>query len=389
VKRMVAAALTALVLSVNLGAATAGPSVPVPPPPAALAGVPIYLALDLSSQQVLAARDAERAFLPASMTKAMSAYVAFELIAKGALKPDQVFTVRPETAALWQARGTGLRLKAGDRVSVDLLLHAITTVSANDAAVVLAEGAAGGVPQWLALMNAEAGKLGMAHSRFGTPNGWPDGGATRVSAGDMVKLGQALIARHPALYRRYFGQKALTWHGLTQVNHDPTLGVVPGADGIKTGHTGESGYSFLGTAERDGRRIMIVIGGARSEAERAAAARALLEWGFSAWEARPLWTRGAVVGAAAVQGGDRRKLGLVAPGGAFFSVPRGTKPGLALTIRYRGPLVAPIAQGAEVAQLELAVPGQPVARLPLVAAESVRRAGPIDRLANGLAGLLP
>lgn len=323
------------------------------------------------------------------MTKVMTAWVAFEMIAAATLDPQRrKLAVRPETARAWHARGTSMGLKAGEQVPVDALLRGITTVSANDASVVLAEGLAGSVEQWTARMNAEARRLRMTGSRFATPNGWPDGGATQVTARDMVRLGEALVERHPALYRRYFGHRTMTWNGLTQANRDPTLGVVPGADGIKTGHTNESGYSFLGTAEREGRRIMILVGGADSEPRRAAAARALLEWSFSAWESRTLFGAGRVIGQAKVQGGDARTVNLVAMRPLAVTVPRGTTARPQLRIRYRGPLGAPFEKGAQVAELEVRVPGQPIARVPLVAAESVGHAGPFDRLINGLAGLL-
>jgi D-alanyl-D-alanine carboxypeptidase (penicillin-binding protein 5/6) len=229
----------------------------------------------------------------------------------------------------------------------------------------------------------------MTASHFGTPNGWPDGGKTHVSANDLVKLGQALVERHPELYRRYFGKKSLAWDGGTGRNHDPVIGVVPGADGIKTGHTNEAGYNFLGTAMRNGRRIMIVLGGARSEAHRAEASRALLEWGFSAWDAKPLFTKGAVVGRALVQDGDAPDVALIAPNGGSLTIPSGARPHVTMTLRYRGPIVAPIAKGAEVADLEVVVPGQPTAHFPLIAGASIAKAGPFDRLVNGLAGLLP
>ncbi|MEO5586939.1 MAG: D-alanyl-D-alanine carboxypeptidase family protein [Novosphingobium sp.] len=389
-KRVLGIAVLALALPAGATpshSSGASPSALSPPP--VLAEIPVYLAVDLGSHQVLAQHQADRVFLPASMTKVMTAYVAFELIARGQLKPEQVFTASPQTAATWSGRGTGMRLRPGEQVSVDMLLHGITTISANDAAVVLAEGARGSIANWLALMNGEAAKLGMTRSHFATPNGWPDGGATHVSAGDMVKLGQALIARHPALYRRYFGKKTLVWHDVSQANHDPTVGLVPGADGIKTGHTNESGYSFLGTAIRDGRRVMIVVGGAPTEAKRAQAARELLEWGFAAWDARPLFARGAVVGHAAVQGGSVRQVNLVVPSGLSVTVPRGTRPKVTMTLRYRGPLVAPIAANAAAAQLEVSVDGQRVASVPLAVQIGVAAAGPFDRLANGLAGLLP
>ena len=357
--------------------------------PAAVRRVPVYLAVDLASHQVLAQRKADRSFLPASLTKVMTAYLAFELIAQGKLTPEQVFTVRSETAAVWSNRGTGMRLRSGDRITVDMLLRGITTVSANDASVVLAEGAAGSTENWVAQMNVQASKLGMSNSKFGTPNGWPDVSVTRVSARDMVRLGTALVERHPALYARYFGKKSLTWNGVTGRNHDPILGLVPGADGIKTGHTREAGYNFLGTAIRDGRRIMIVIGGARSEVERAEASRDLLEWGFQTTEVIALFKNNQVVGQALVQGGNARRVDLVAPQGVNLAMRRNARPNVVTTIHYRGPLIAPIAKGAKVAQLEITVLGQVVNRVPLAAAASIATAGPFDRLANGVAGLLP
>lgn len=378
-------AIAVLALALPAGAAS---SASAPMPPAAMAGIPVYLAVDLSSRQVLGQHDADREFLPASMTKVMTAYVAFELIAQRQLSPEQMIAVSPATSATWSGRGTGMRLKAGEQVSVDLLLHGITTISANDACIALAEGALGSTANWLARMNAEARRLGMTHSHFGTPNGWPDGGATHVSAGDMVKLGQALIERHPGLYHRYFGHKTMVWRGVSQANHDPTVGLVPGADGIKTGHTNESGYSFLGTAVRGGRRTMIVIGGAPTEVTRAAAARELLEWSFAAWDARPLFAKGAVVGQAAVQDGAARTVSLIAPDLINLTVPRGSHPRVALIVRYQGPIVAPIAPGARVGELQVMLEGQLAARVPLVTARGVSKAGAFDRLANGLAGLL-
>lgn len=360
----------------------------VPAPPAELAGVPVHLAVDLGSALVLTEHEADRRFLPASMTKVMTAWVAFEKISNGSLDPRRKLTVRPETARTWAGRGTSMWLKPGEEVSVDDLLRGITTISANDACVVLAEGLAGSVAGWTELMNAEARRLGMTGSHFATPNGWPDEGHTFVTARDMVRLGEALVERHPQLYRRYFGRRTMTWNGVEGRNHDPVTGIVPGADGIKTGHTAESGYSFLGTARRQGRRLIIVIGGAQSEAQRAQAARALLEWGFAAWQSRPLYSAGNVVGSARVQGGKARRVELVASRKLAVTLPRGSTAKPELRLRYRGPLIAPFDKGAELAELEVRVPGQPTATLPLVAAQSVGAAGPFDRLVNGLAGLI-
>jgi len=359
----------------------------IPAPPAEIAALPVSMLYDAGSGQVLEAHRVDQRFLPASITKVMTAYVAFEEIRRGRLKLDQLVTVDAATAGLWNGRGTSMYLKAGESVSVDMLLRGIATASANDASVVLAESHAGSVPGWTALMNAEARRLGMKDSRFNTPNGWPDGGATYVSARDLVTLGEALIERHPALYRRYFGQKRMDWNGVTLTSHDPTVGVVPGADGIKTGHTNEAGYNFLGSAQRDGRRLIMVVGGAGTEAERAAASRALLEWGFSAWRARPLFAAGKAVVQARVQGGDARQVPLVARGPLYAAVPApGTVP-IRLTVVYRGPLVAPIAQGAEVARLEINGDGIPSGVVPLYAGRTIGKAGFLDRLINGIMGL--
>ena len=322
------------------------------------------------------------------MTKVMTAYVAFELIAQGKLDPAQSFNVSQETGKAWGGKGSSMNLRGGESVSLDNLLQGITTVSANDASVVLAEGAAGSVAGWTALMNAEAARLGMTSSHFATPNGWPDEGATYVSARDLVRLGDALITRHPALYRRYFGKREFTWNNVTQQNHDPTTGVIPGADGIKTGHTNEAGYNFLGSATRDGRRLLMVIGGAKSEAERMEASRALLEWGFAAWQSRPLFESGALIGEGRVQGGDARYVGLTAQRAIAAILPGSNGKVAGLRIVYQGPLKAPLAKGAQVAELEISVDGLPPSRVPLVTAQAVGEAGPFDRLWNGLMGLL-
>ncbi len=360
-----------------------------PAPPQELGDIPVVLLVDQNSGQTLFERQADLRFVPASMTKVMSAYVAFEQMAAGKLRPEQTFTMGPETWAAWHDKGSSMNLRSGQTASLEILLHGLTTVSANDAAVVLAEGAGGSVPGWAALMNAEAKNLGMTNSHFATPNGWPDNGATFVSARDMVRLGDALITRHGDLYHRYFGQKQFTWNNVTQENHDPTVGVIPGADGIKTGHTNEAGFNFLGSAERGGRRLLMVVGGAKSEDQRTAASRALLEWGFAAWQSRTLFARGARVGEAKVQGGDARQVDLLAARPIAAVLPGAAGKVASLNIVYRGPLRAPLAKGAEVAELEIRVDGMPPSRVPLIAAQSVGKAGPLDRLCNGLMALIP
>lgn len=367
--------------------ATAPVAVTLPVPPG-VAAAPIALLADFSSGQVLYARAADQRFWPASMTKAMTALVAFDLIAAGKLREDATVTVKPATAQRWAGKGTTLNLRGDEQVTVRDLLMGTTTVSANDAAVALAEGALGSLDAWTAAMNARAAALGMTGSHFANPSGFPDHGQTYVTANDLVRLAAALIDGHPVLYRRYFGHPAMDWRGRTLRSHDPFAGTFPGADGIKTGYSFESGFNFLGSASRSGRRLVLVIGRAGTGPGRAAAAKALAEWGYSAWDSRAFLTPGFVVGAATVQGGAARSVPLGVPRGFMLSLPKGAAAQVSGRILYDGPLKAPLAQGQQVARLELRMAGQPVHTIPLVTSRAVRAAGPIDRIVNGLLGLL-
>jgi len=363
------------------------PTDPAPPPQANAA--PVALLVDLASGRTLYERDADKPFLPASVTKTMTAFVAFEMLAKGELRADQRITVSDPAWKEWHTKGSRMFLERGSQPTVDDLLMGIMNVSANDGAVVLAEGAAGSVPAWVAKMNDAAQRLGMTHSHFGTPNGWMDKGNTYVSARDLVKLASAMIERYPDYYRRYVGRPGLTWNGITQANHDPTLGVVPGADGIKTGFTGEAHYNFLGSAQRDGRRLVMVLAGVERPAQRTAAAKALLEWGFHEWEGKPLLAAGTALGTAQVQGGTATQVPLVAPRDMLLTLPKGTAtPQTTMRVVYTGPLVAPIAKGTPVAELEIKLGDAPPARLPLTAGADVPKGGAVDRLRYGFTRLI-
>jgi D-alanyl-D-alanine carboxypeptidase (penicillin-binding protein 5/6) len=227
----------------------------------------------------------------------------------------------------------------------------------------------------------------MSGSYFGTPNGFPDEGRTFTTANDLVRLARAMITRHPDKFGYYIGRAGFDYKGIAQVNHDPLIGRLAGADGIKTGFTNESGFSYLGTAKRNGQRLVLVLAGVENGRLRARLARAYMEWGFTAFEHRRLFAPGQEVGEARVQNGDARSLALVGKGAVAVNLPRGSDGKLAATIRYEGPLRAPIAAGQEVAVLEVTTPGTAPARIPLYAAEAVGVAGPFDRIINAVAGL--
>ncbi|MCP5396756.1 MAG: D-alanyl-D-alanine carboxypeptidase [Sphingomonadaceae bacterium] len=354
---------------------------------APVADAPIALLVEVPSGQILYAREPNRRFIPASVTKVMTAYTVFEKIKAGDLATSTEFVVPDAVAEEWSGKGSTMFLVAGDKLPLETLLRGITTISANDASIVVAEGAGGSVLQWTSLMNRHALSLGMADSHFGTPNGWPDGGATFTTAADLVKLATALTTRHPELYRSYFGKFDFGYRGVGMRNHDPLIGVVAGADGIKTGFTQQAGHNFLGSAERNGRRLVMVVAGIDSEESRARISRALVEWGFDMFERREIYTAGERIGFAEVQDGASTSVALASDSPVNVALPRGN-PGVRLVITYDGPLRAPVQKGEQVAMLEVTVDGMPPYSVPLVALDTVEKASIFNRIANGIKGWL-
>jgi len=345
---------------------------------------PVAYMEDLSSGAVLFAKDPDRRMPPASMAKMMTVYVAFEMIKHGDLKLDQMLTVRPETWQKWHGpqAGSTMFLSPNEQVSVANLLYGIITLSGNDACVVLAEGASGTEEAFTAQMNAAAKKLGLNNSHFGTSNGWPDGGVTYVTARDLAKLASATIRDYPEFYKRFYSRPDFTWgktlgsgSPITQANRDPLLGRVAGADGLKTGHTEEAGYGFTGSAQQNGRRLVMVIAGLSSFNQRIEESVRFMEWGFRAWKAKKLVSKGRQVGEAEVQLGSASKVGLVAPNDLNLTLPGGPTPELTTRVVYQGPIKAPIKAGQHIADLVVTSPGLPAQKLPLVAASDVGAAG--------------
>jgi serine-type D-Ala-D-Ala carboxypeptidase (penicillin-binding protein 5/6) len=346
---------------------------------------PIALMVDVNSGRVLFERQSHRRFVPASLAKIMTSYLAFELIAAGKLNLARRIRMSPQAYRAWHRVGSTMFLADGSDTTVAELLDGIITVSANDGCVVLAEGVAGSVPGFTAMMNATARKLGLKDTHFNTPNGWMDDGETYTSAADLAALSTAMITRHPALYRRFYGRDHLEFRGIEQPNHNPLYGTTAGADGVKTGFTNEAGYGLVGTAIRGGRRLMMVVGGYDRPRDRAAQARAFMEWGFAAWEAHPLFAQGVRIGQARVQGGAARAVDLVAPMPIALTLPKGARARYSLAIRYKGPLKAPIALGEPVATLVVRADGQGEEHVSLVAARAVPKGGLLARLGNGFA----
>ncbi|RVQ69772.1 D-alanyl-D-alanine carboxypeptidase [Croceicoccus ponticola] len=387
---MLAAGLYAAIAPVATGAQGAAVAAQDagPVPPVSLDGAPIALMIDLGSGRVLFSREADRRFMPASLTKLMTAYTVFEMLDEGTLQPEQRMPVRDETFHEWSGKGSSMFVAKGSSIGVDALLRGILTVSANDGCVVMAQGAAGSVPAFTDLMNAKARELGMNDSHFGTPNGWPDEGRTYTSARDLATLATAIITKHPAKYRRYFSAPSFTWNEITQNNRNPIMGVVEGADGLKTGFTNEAGFGFVGSAERNGRRIVMVIGGTESGSARKAIARDFIGWGFDEWHAKRLYGAREPVAEVALQGGAQRTVELSSVRPIFVTAPDGDPAATKIAVRYLGPAKAPIRKGEEIATLLIETSDGVKSSVPLVAVKDVAAANWWQRWRNGLLSLV-
>ncbi|OYY72367.1 D-alanyl-D-alanine carboxypeptidase family protein [Sphingomonas sp. 28-63-12] len=381
----------ALLLATSL---IATPALAVQPPFSTPA--PVAYMQDLSSGAILYAKDADRRMPPASLAKIMTVYVAFDMISRGELKLDQTFTVRPETWKKWHgpAAGSTMFLSVNENVSVANLLYGIITLSGNDACVVLAEGISGTEEAFVSRMNEQAKKIGLNNSHFGTSNGWPDGGVTYITARDLAKLASATIQNFPTLYKQFYSKTDFTWGktmgsgaAITQANRDPLLGRVAGADGLKTGHTEEAGYGFTGSAEQNGRRLVMVVAGLTSFNQRISESVRFMEWGFRAWQAKPIVKAGRVVESAEVQGGAASRVNLVAPHDLTATLPGGAVPDLKLSVVYEGPIKAPFKKGQHIADLVVRSPGMAPQYLPLVAETDVAEAGFFGRAWAGFLSL--
>jgi len=265
--RSLACLTTAVLLC--LGGAVAGQ-------PALTTAAPRAILVEFATRKVLFEKNADQLTAPASLAKLMTVEVLLDQIRKGRVRLDDAFTVSEQAARL--ARGATLTLKPETKVAVRDLLQGMLVVSANNAAIVVAEGIAGSVPPFAALMNLRAREIGLTRSRFTNPHGLPDPGQ-HVTMREMAALAGHLIRTYPGHYG-FFGQPAFTFNDVTQRNRNPLLGLGIGADGLKTGQTNEAGYALVASAERDGRRLILAMNGLKSEADRAHEARKLMEWGF-------------------------------------------------------------------------------------------------------------
>lgn len=233
------------------------------------------LVLDANTGDILYAYQEDDQLHPASLTKMMTLYMAFEALRKHILKPDQALKVSPHAAS---QRPSRLGLKAGATIKAEDAILALITKSANDAAAVLAEAMADAESDFARAMTRNARKLGMADTVFRNASGLHEDGQV-TTARDMAKLAMALLRDHPDYYKQ-FATRSFSWHGRRYANHNPLLSSYKGADGIKTGYIRQSGYNLVGSAERNGQRVIAVVLGSKTPSIRDWTITTLLDYGF-------------------------------------------------------------------------------------------------------------
>jgi D-alanyl-D-alanine carboxypeptidase (penicillin-binding protein 5/6) len=333
------------------------------------------MVVDMTSGATLLEKQADLALPPASMSKLMTLYMAFEALDGGLISLDDEFRTSARAAAMG---GSKMFIREGELVSVEDLLRGIVVQSGNDAAVALAEALAGTEEAFAARMNERAADLGLSNSHFANATGWPHPDQ-HMSMRDLVRLATLLIEEFPQFYPM-FAETEFAWDGVEQQNRNPLLGLGIGADGLKTGHTEEAGYGLVASAVRGDRRVVMAIAGLDGPGARAHEAERLINWAFRAFETRRLYKEGEGLVEAPVRIGAAPRVTLAPERDVTVTAPYGNIEKAALTIRYDAPVEAPVAAGQRVGSVEIAVPDLAPFSVPLVATAAVERGGFLSRM---------
>lgn len=336
---------------------------------------------DQTTGTILLSKDADTPLPPASMSKLMTIYMAFEAVADGRLRIDEKLLVSQHAM---DYGGSTMFLRAGERISVEDLLRGVIVLSGNDASAVLAEAISidGTEAGFARMMTNRAREMSMMNSAFVNANGWPAVGH-RMSMKDLGILADRLIADFPTYYP-LFSEQEFMFDGRApsnSQNRNPLLGLVVGADGLKTGHTSEAGYGLVGSAKQGDRRIIFVITGLDSAIARAQEAEKIVKWAFRQFAQKDVVRAGTKLADAAVWMGDQPTVGLTVAEDLSLLVPvLGIANGISAEIVYEGPFTAPITQGQQLGELVITLDGLPETRLPLVADRDVAKGGFTERL---------
>jgi D-alanyl-D-alanine carboxypeptidase (penicillin-binding protein 5/6) len=336
--------------------------------------------LDEKTGTVLLAKDADTPLPPASMSKLMTLYIAFEAVRDGRLRLDEEL---PVSAHANSFGGSTLFLRQGERVSVEDLIRGIIVLSGNDACVVLAEALSpdGTEAGFARMMTQRAQQLGMTNSIFKNSSGWPADGHV-MSMRDLTLLAQRLIEDFPDFYPM-FAEKEFLFdeaESSNRFNRNPLLALGIGADGLKTGHTQEAGYGLVGSAKQGDRRVIFTITGLDTAQARAQESESIVNWAFRQFAEKTVTRAGAVIAEADVWMGASEKVGLMAKEDVTLLLPNTPGQEVTAEVVYTGPIEAPIAEGRQLAELIISPEGLPEHRIPLFAASAVPASGFVARM---------
>jgi D-alanyl-D-alanine carboxypeptidase (penicillin-binding protein 5/6) len=339
-----------------------------------------YALLDFQSGDLIASLDPDMHVEPASITKVMTVYVAFDLIKQGRLKLTDTTVVSEKAWAEGKdSSESRMFLDLGSRVSIEDLLRGIIIVSGNDASVALSEHIAGSEDAFAQIMNQYAQKLGMSNTHFVDASGMPSE-QHYTSARDLVTLASALIRNFPEDYK-YFSEREFKYGvAKPQPNRNGLLEKDPSVDGIKTGHTDAAGYCLLASAKRDGRRLISVVMGGKSWAYREQANLELLNYGFRNFDTASVLGAAAPVQSSRVYKGEELEVALGTLDPIYLSLPAGEKSQLQVQAHVNGKLIAPLHAGQAVGEASIVLAGKTLKTVPLVALKDVPSGGFWHRL---------
>lgn len=326
--------------------------------------------VDYETGQVLLDKESNVKMPTSSMSKTMTGYMIFQALKDGRITLDTKFHVSDKA---WQMGGSKMFVGQGSDIDVNDLLQGVIVQSGNDATIVLAEGLSGSEEEFARQMTAQAKELGMNDSNFVNASGWPDPNHYST-AHDLALLAKHLITDFPEYYK-FYSETEYTYSNIKQQNRNPLLYRNIGADGIKTGHTDIGGYGLMGSAQKDGRRVIMVVNGLESDKARADESVRLIEWGLNNFINIDLVKKGDVIAQAPLAMGKINMIDLVVNKDIKVTVPRIPKDSYSVEVSYKSPIVAPIKAGTEVGTFKVIIPDAENLTFPIVAARDVEKIG--------------
>ena len=336
------------------------------------------LVIDLSTNEILLEKNSTEKTYPSSMTKMMTALVAFEKIKDGSLSLDQEFLISKKA---WKMGGSKMFIEVDKRVSVYDLLLGVVVQSGNDASIAIAEGISGSEEIFAIEMNNLGKKIGLTGSNFTNSSGWPDDNHY-TTAKDLAKVAQYTIENHYELYQMY-KISDFTYNGIKQDNRNPLLYTFEGSDGFKTGYTKDAGYGLVGSAERGDRRLILVLNGLESSKSRAQESLRLMDWGFNNFQLVDFYKKNEVIQEVDTWLGKEDKVDLVALENISVSIPKAQLSSAKVTVLVEEPIATPIKVGDQIAKLQISFADKQV-DFPLYSGEDIDQKNFFSRIFSAI-----